>query len=309
MIEGYITRGLKVLTPHLLKAFLNGIPIGKLGQITEALVGISISPTTASNMVKALNEEIARWHSRVISDDYKYLLFDVIHLKRRSPCSFSHECCGKSKRVVLVAYGIKSAGTRKLLEFRLVDKECKEHWTLFMMHLRIRGINEANLKHITTDKHKGIFKALATVCPAIPHQICWFHKSSHVLKKVRKKDRGSFAKDLVKIYKSSTLSQAMKSSMEFHRKWNDEYPRSVRSLEPVLYHFLNIFSIPPPDRKAARTKNVIESAFREVRKRTRPIVCFVNDMSISRVILATFSHYDSKEKKLHKPLKPKAKVA
>ncbi len=37
VIEGYITRGLQMLTPHMLDAFLDGIPIGKLGQIIPKL--------------------------------------------------------------------------------------------------------------------------------------------------------------------------------------------------------------------------------------------------------------------------------
>ena len=44
----------------------------------------------------------------------------------------------------------------------------------------------------------------------------------------------------------------------------------------------------------------LERVFREVRKRTRPIGCFVNDASISRGIYATLMHYNTQQRKRHK---------
>jgi len=52
-----------------------------------------------------------------------------------------------------------------------------------------------------------------------------------------------------------------------------------------------------------RTTNVIERVFREVRKRTGPIGCFINDGSISRVIYATFMHYNARQGSRHRKKK------
>jgi len=47
---------------------------------------------------------------------------------------------------------------------------------------------------------------------------------------------------------------------------------------------------PQAHRKAVRTTNAIERAFREVRRRTRPMTCFTNDASCERIIYAVVSH-------------------
>jgi transposase-like protein len=41
-----------------------------------------------------------------------------------------------------------------------------------------------------------------------------------------------------------------------------------------------------------RTTNVIERCFVEVRRRTRPMVCFVNELSVERIIYAIFHRFN-----------------
>lgn len=309
VIEGYITRGLSQLTPAIVKAFLNGIPVGKLGQITEALVGVSISPSAASEIVKSLNRQFASWQSRPLGDDYRYLLLDGIHLKRRSPCSLFRDCVGSRKKVVLVAYGFKDDGTRELVSFRIVDKESGEHWEAFLRNLYARGLHGKSLRLITTDEHKAIAAAVRSVYGHVPHQLCWFHKAGNVLKRVRKIDAKAVADGLRKIYQAEHRTQAMQRFRSWRRRWMDRYPDAVSRVERVLEQMLNVFAVPKNDRRAVRTTNVIERVFREVRKRTRPIGCFVNDTSISRVIYATFMHYNAQQRKRHKPRKAQPHAA
>ncbi len=57
---------------------------------------------------------------------------------------------------------------------------------------------------------------------------------------------------------------------------------------------LTFFSFPQHLWKKLRTTNVIERCFVEVRRRTRPMVCFVNVQSVDRIIYAIFSGYNEK---------------
>jgi putative transposase len=299
-LEGYLTRGLEALTPALVEAFLRGIPVGQLGRITEALVGLSISPSAASEILKVLDDELARWHARPLTDEYVYLLLDAVHLKRRSACSLFRSCAGSTKKVVLVAYGMKKDGTRELLAFRIVDAERGEHWEAFLRNLYLRGLRGADLRLVTTDEHKGIAAGLRSVYGHVPHQLCWFHKTSNVLKVVKKADRKAVAVGLRTIYDAKHRAAAHEAFRSWRRRWRGSYPQAVARVEGVLEHLLAVFAVPAADRKALRTTNVIERAFREVRKRTRPIGCFINDASIARVIFATFSHYNARQAKRHR---------
>jgi len=58
----------------------------------------------------------------------------------------------------------------------------------------------------------------------------------------------------------------------------------VRRLERDLPELLSFFAFPRHLWRKLRTTNVIERCFVEVRRRTRPMVCFVNVESVDRII-------------------------
>ena len=55
-----------------------------------------------------------------------------------------------------------------------------------------------------------------------------------------------------------------------------------------LPELLPLFSFPRPLRRKVPITNVIERCFIEVRRRSRPAVCFTNVASIDRIIFAIF---------------------
>ena len=73
-------------------------------------------------------------------------------------------------------------------------------------------------------------------------------------------------------------------------RWRTEAPKAVACLEQDLDTLLAFLACPKEHRKAVRTTNAIERAFREVRRRTRPMTCFTNDASCERIIYAVVSH-------------------
>jgi len=70
----------------------------------------------------------------------------------------------------------------------------------------------------------------------------------------------------------------------------------VRQLEKDLPELLNFFNAPKPLWKKVRTTNIIERCFVEVRRRTRPMVTFVNIKSVDRIIFAIFNRFNQEWK-------------
>jgi len=66
----------------------------------------------------------------------------------------------------------------------------------------------------------------------------------------------------------------------------------VKQLEKDLPDLLAFFSFPKHLWKQLRTTNIIERCFVEVRRRTRPMVCFVNVQSIDRIIYSIFYRFN-----------------
>ena len=63
----------------------------------------------------------------------------------------------------------------------------------------------------------------------------------------------------------------------------------VRQLEKDLPELLSFFHFPRHLWRKLRTTNVIERCFVEVRRRTRPMVCFVNVQSVDRIVFSIFN--------------------
>lgn len=82
--------------------------------------------------------------------------------------------------------------------------------------------------------------------------------------------------------------------MNGQKRWRHISTKAVRCIEKDLEELLNFYSCPEVIRKKVRTTNVIERAFREVRRRTRPMSCFNNTQSIERIVYAVLSHLNEK---------------
>jgi putative transposase len=68
-----------------------------------------------------------------------------------------------------------------------------------------------------------------------------------------------------------------------------------------LEELLNFFAVPKTHWVNVRTTNMIERAFREVRRRTRPMSSFTNPASCDRIVFGVISHLNRSWEK--KPLK------
>ncbi len=66
----------------------------------------------------------------------------------------------------------------------------------------------------------------------------------------------------------------------------------VKQLEKDLPDLLAFFSFTKHLWKQLRTTNIIERCFVEVRRRTRPMVCFVNVKSVDRIIYSIFYRFN-----------------
>jgi len=64
----------------------------------------------------------------------------------------------------------------------------------------------------------------------------------------------------------------------------------VACVQRDLDSLLLFFEVPSGHGKKVRTTNVIERAFREVRRRTRPMSSFSNPASCDRIVFGVISH-------------------
>ncbi|MGC1373418.1 MAG: transposase [Candidatus Sulfotelmatobacter sp.] len=94
------------------------------------------------------------------------------------------------------------------------------------------------------------------------------------------------------IYLAEGRKQAEAAFRKFRTRWQRAYPAMVKRLGRDLPELLSFFAFPRRLWRKLRTTNVIERCFVEVRRRTRPMVCFVNVESVDRIIYSIFQRFN-----------------
>lgn len=276
------------------EAFLRGISTRQVGAVLEPVLGEAYSAQTVSRIVRGLDGAVERFHRGHLRDDCLYLFLDGVVLKVR-------DLCGKvRRRVVLVAYGINVQGHREVLAYRLVQGESETAWTAFLQDLYLRGLAGRRLRLVITDGSTGLAAAVGLVYPQARVQRCWAHKLRNIADKVPQKE-GSCVAQAAAIYRASSRPQAERAFRRWAGRWRKRRPRAVACVERDLEELLNFFRVPAAHWMKVRTTNVIERAFREVRRRTRPISSFTNPASCERIVFGVISHLNRSWEK--KPLK------
>ena len=68
-----------------------------------------------------------------------------------------------------------------------------------------------------------------------------------------------------------------------------------------MEELLTFLGCPQTHWRRIRTTNAVERAFREVRRRTRPMGCFQNSASVDRLIYGVISHLNGHWKEMPLP--------
>jgi putative transposase len=267
------------------EAFLRGISTRQVGRVVATLTGEVVSAQTVSNLTRDLDTAVKQFHQAQLKDEWAYLFLDGVNLKVRRPA-------GRQCVQMLVAYGVRQNGTRQLLGFLRTKGESQAHWEALLNDLYRRGLKGDKLLLVVTDGCPGLAAALQTVFPRVAHQRCWVHKMRNILEKVRRRDHDQVKIDAQAIYLAGGYRQGQAAARAFCRRWRRDYPRVVRQLERDLPELLAFYRFPKHLWRKLRTTNIIERCFVEVRRRTRPMVCFVNVQSVDRIIYSIFQRFN-----------------
>lgn len=267
------------------EAFLRGLSTRAVGRVVALITEEPVSAQTVSRVTRELDQAVAQFHRARLSADWHYLFLDGVSLRVRRPS-------GRQRVQLLVAYGVRANGTRQLLAFTRSTGESQAAWEGLLQDLYRRGLEGHQLQLVVTDGCAGLAAALQTVYPRVAHQRCWVHKLRNLLSAARRRDHAAMKTDARAIYQAASRSEAEGHAQAFARRWRDAYPQLVARLLRDLPELLAFFQCPRALWRKLRTTNVIERCFVEVRRRTRPMVCFVNVQSVERIIFSIFNRFN-----------------
>ncbi len=261
----------------LRQAFLRGLSTRETAALAETLTGVPLSAASVSRLTRALDAQVAAFHRRPITFEVRYLLVDGLWVSVRGS--------GRTRRrVVLAAYGIDEAGRRELLDYRQAASESSAEWTRLLTSLVARGLDPDAVRLVTADGAGGIAAAVAEVFPEADLQRCWTHRIRNLLEAIPLSERRSCLTGLRAIYQARTRRAAVAAYWRWAVRWRARHPILVRRLEADLDELLAVFSLPEPMRVSLRSTNLIERAFRELRRRLRPIGSLTDRRSADRIL-------------------------
>jgi putative transposase len=283
VIERYARR-CRSIDRVLLACFCLGLSTRKAASVLAPILGEKVSASTISRIAKELDHEVRLYHGRPLGDRYRYLFFDGVVLRSKGALKVQ-------KKILLCAFGITVEGVEEIIDFYPAASESQACWEVFLNDLYRRGLLGEHCRLIVIDGGTGLHAALETVYPKIPYQRCWAHKTRNVLDKVKKSDQKLVKSALNRISHASNHREATQGYWRFCFRWREIYPRAVACLERDLDDLLTFFQIKQPKLwSRLRTTNLIERAFREVRRRTRPMGVMANKDSLQRIVFAVFHH-------------------
>jgi len=281
IIERYRRRESSV-EEALMEMYLAGVSVRRVEDITEALWGTRVSPSTVSDLNQQLYERIDAWRSRPIQGEHPYVFLDGLWLKR----SWGGEVQNVS---VLVAIGVGQDGYREILGVAEGGKEDKASWQAFLRHLKERGLKGVRL--FISDKCLGLVEALAEAYPDAMWQRCVVHFYRNVFTAVPRGKAREVAAMLKAIHAQEDRASAEAKARDVVAKLEKmRLGKAAAIVRQGAAETLTYYAFPSEHWRSLRTNNPLERILREVRRRTRVVGNFPDGRSALMLVAARLRH-------------------
>jgi putative transposase len=281
IIERYRRRESSI-EESLVEMYLAGVSVRRVEDITEALWGERVSPSTVSELNQKIYAQIEAWRNRPLEGEHAYVFLDGIWLKR--------SWGGEVKNVaVLVAIGVRSDGYREILGVVEGTKEDTESWRGFLRHLKQRGLRGVRL--FISDKSLGLVEALGEFYPEAAWQRCVVHFYRNVFSATPKSRVKEVAAMLKAIHAQEDRQAAREKSQAVVEKLTaTRLGQAAEIVRAGCDETLSYMAYPREHWTRLRTNNVLERIMREIRRRTRVVGAFPDGQSALMLVGARLRH-------------------
>lgn len=282
IIERYRRRESSV-EEALIEMYLAGVSVRRVEDITEALWGSKVSPSTISELNKKAYVHIEEWRNRPLNGGkYPYVYVDGIYLRRNWGGEFENVS-------ILVAIAVNEDGYREVLGAAEGMKEDKASWLEFFQWLRGRGLEGVRL--IVGDKCLGMLEAVYEVFPDAKYQRCTVHFYRNVFSVIPRSKIKVVAKMLKAIHaQESKAASRIKAKAVVQSLQEMKLDKAAKKVEDSIEETLTYADFPFEHWTRIRTNNVIERLNREIRRRTRVVGTFPDGNSALMLVCARLRH-------------------
>ncbi len=281
IIERYKRRETSV-EEALIEMYLAGVSVRRVEDITEALWGTRVSPSTVSDLNKKIYAHIDTWRNRPIEGCHPYVYLDGIVLKRT--------WAGEVRNVsLLVAIAVNADGFREILGICEGAKEDKAGWSGFLKHLKERGLKGVQL--IISDACIGLAESIGDFYPDAHWQRCTVHFYRNVFSHVPSTKVREIAAMLKAIHASEDRAAADEKARQVMTKLRGQrLSRAAELVEASVHETLAYYAFPEEHWRRIRTNNPLERILREIKRRTKVVGAFPDGNSALNLAAARLRH-------------------
>lgn len=281
IIERYKRRESSV-EESLIEMYLAGVSVRRVEDITEALWGTRVSPSTVSELNQKVYQQIDAWRNKPIEGQHPYVYLDGTYLKR--------SWGGEVKNVaILVAIGVAEDGYREVLGIAEGGKEDKASWLEFLRHLKQRGLRGTRL--FVSDACLGLVDALGEVFPDGQWQRCvvhWYRNAWSCVPKGRVKELSAMLKA---IHASEDREAALKKAEDVAQKLEGmKLKKAAAFVRETVEQTLSYMGYPREHWTRLRTNNPLERVMKEIKRRTKVVGAFPDGHSALMLSAARLRH-------------------
>jgi transposase-like protein len=281
IIERYRRREASV-EEALMEMYLAGVSVRRVEDITEALWGTRVSPSTVSELNKKIYATIETWRNRPIEGEHPYVYLDGIVMKR----SWAGEVRNVS---LLVAIAVNAEGYREILGIVEGAKEDKAGWSGFLKHLKERGLTGVRL--IISDACMGLAESAAEFFPDAAWQRCVVHFYRNVFSHVPRPKMREVAAMLKAIHAAEDVQAAREKARQVVAKLREHrLAKAAELVERGIEETFAYYGFPEEHWRRIRTNNPLERILREIRRRTRVVGAFPDGESALNLAAARLRH-------------------
>lgn len=190
-----------------------------------------------SSMAQELDEELRAWRSRPLEMEYPHLVVDA-------HCEYVREDGQVESDGVLQVKGVREDGYWEILSVFVAPTEEEATWSEVFADLRSRGLGANSVRHVVSDEHLGLRKALRRYFP----QAAWHRSQTHCQRnaagKVPAKSRDEVHGGLRDVFRAPDGEQARQRARQLMEKWRGRFPDLVEWMEETLGAALAVFALP-----------------------------------------------------------------
>jgi putative transposase len=270
-------RSERALVAALAEMYVQGVSTRKVKAITEELCGHSFSASAISAINKRLDESLAQFASRPLTEAYPYLILDARYERVR-------EAGVIRSQAVLIAIGIDWEGRRSILAVDLANRESRSSWKEFLLALKQRGLS--GVEFVVADDHAGLRAALRETLPEAAYQRCYVHFLRNALDYVPRKVDDDCLQELRWLYDRRDLAEARRDLAAWLAKWSAKYPKLTSWVEETIEETLTFYRLPRQHHKHLKSTNMLERLNEEIKRRTHVVRIFPNAESCLRLVRA-----------------------